>query len=338
MNAKRKPPNLRRCMLGAVFIALISVATSCLAGAGQLQKAEIEPFVAEVAKRFRVSPERARALMSEAKVLDKVLTAISRPAERMAWKDYRKIFLTRERIAAGADFLNENRRVLDRAESKYGVPGSIISAIIGVETFFGRIKGRHRVLDSLATLGFRYKRRAKFFRNELAHFIALTEEEGIDATSTLGSYAGAMGIPQFIPTSYRAYAVDFNGDKRRDLLNSVEDAVGSVGNYLARHGWGKGEPVAFSAGAPVQPVDHLVNKKLKPTRRLAEFIEAGLVVPAPMKPDQKAALYALRGAKGTEYWIGLKNFYVITRYNHSKLYALAVFQLSSAIADEATSQ
>ena len=335
MNVNRNPSNLRQCMLGAVFASLIVSAPWSYAGASQLKEAEIEPFVAEVTKRFAVPPDRVRTLMTQAKVLDKVLRAISRPAERMAWKDYRKIFLTRERVIAGAGFLDEHRDLLVRAEREYGVPATIITAIIGVETFFGRIKGRHRVLDSLATLGFRYERRAKFFRNELAHFIALSQEEGIDATHAVGSYAGAMGIPQFIPSSYRAYAVDFDGDGRRDLLTSVQDAVGSVGNYLARHGWRRGDPIVFNPQTPARSFSHLVNKKLKPVRPLAELTAAGLAVPADAKPDAKAALYAMKGAEGTEYWIGLKNFYVITRYNHSKLYALAVVQLAREIAAEA---
>lgn len=296
---------------------------------------ELRPFVNEVVKEHGLDPARVEAVLSEARILDRVIKAMSRPAERKPWKDYRKIFLTRERIDAGEKFYREHEAILRRAEEEYGVSRWTITAIIGVETFFGRIKGRHRVLDSLATLGFRHKRRGAFFKRELSSFLALSEKEGIDPLTQVGSYAGAMGIPQFIPTSYHAYAIDFDGDGRRDLIGNPEDAIGSVANYLARHGWRRGEPVAIRSSVPAGDFKPLVNKGLKMQQTAGKLSAAGLTIPAGTKSQAKAALHSFRGDKGQELWVTLRNFYAITRYNHSKLYALAVHQLAEEIAAQA---
>ena len=214
-------------------------------------------------KEHKYPYEKAVNVLKRATIVPDVIASMERPAESLTWRKYQKIFLTPSRIKRGVEFWKAHRATFKRAQKKFGVPPEIIIAIIGVESFYGRHMGKHRVIDSLATLGFRYPRRAKFFRRELAEFLVLSHEEGLDPLTVKGSYAGAMGMPQFIPSSYRAYAVDFDADKSRDLVASVGDTIGSVGNYLHRHGWGAGKPIAYKAAirgnAGVK-----ADKKLKP--------------------------------------------------------------------------
>ena len=240
----------------------------------------------------------------------------------------------------GAAFAREHRPVLERVRERFGVPPEIVAAIIGVETFYGRYTGRYRVIDALSTLAFFAPRRGEFFRRELEEYLLFLDEENRGAADLMGSYAGAIGIPQFIPSSYRAYAVDFDGDGRRDLSGSVVDAAGSVGSYLHRHGWRAGEPVAIPlAGAPPDAArtDALAGE-LRPKLAWRDLEEAGLrakdgTLPPPA-PDTPLALVRLDGTEGPEYWAGFRNFYVITRYNRSALYAMAVHQLAAGIRSE----
>ena len=292
---------------------------------------EIAPFAAELARAHGLEPATVHATLSQARVLDKVLKAISRPAEGKPWKDYRKIFMTEKRIADGAQYWRAHVDTLRSASDKYGVPARVMVAIIGVETLYGQRAGNIRVLDALATLGFRYPPRAEFFRRELGHFLILAKEERLDALGIEGSYAGAMGIGQFIPSSYRQYAVDFDGDGRRDLLGSHSDAIGSVASYLARHGWQRGQPVTVRASVSGDAIQAIIDKGVKPHQPLAALRQAGVAVNDDVSGSPNAALIDLDGAKGTEHWVIFQNFYSITRYNHSKLYAMAVHQLSQAI-------
>ena len=317
---------------------LIGLAVALLVAPAQAQtrldvEAEIKPFAAEVARVHGVDERRVRELLADAKILPKVLSAMSKPAEGKEWREYRPIFLTEKRIAAGVLFWKQNRDLLEAARKEYGVAEEVIVSIIGVETFYGERAGNIRVLDALATLGFRFPRRAKFFRRELGHYMVLSQSENLDVLSVKGSYAGAMGIPQFIPSSYREYAVDFDGDGRRDLINNVADAIGSVAAYFSRHGWVSGDPVTWPATVSADVPEHLLNKGLKPQRSVAEFVAVSIRVDAQVDAQRPAALIALNGAAGKEYWLGFKNFYVITRYNRSPLYAMAVHQLSQAIAE-----
>ena len=267
-----------------------------------------------------------------------VVARIRRPAESLPWHKYRKIFLNEGTIMNGARFRHEHAATLERMRDRYGVPPAIVAAIIGVETRYGAVKGANPVLDSLVTLVLQYPRRSDFFASELEHFLLLCREESLDPSALRGSYAGAMGIPQFISSSYRNYAVDFNGDGVRDLLHQVEDAIGSVGNYLGRHRWQAGQPVAARAridGAALGP-----GEGLEPQLRLADLYDAGLRLDAAAEiateadPALPAMLIELATEDGSEHWVGFGNFFVITRYNHSKLYAMAVHQLSRAIRDE----
>jgi membrane-bound lytic murein transglycosylase B len=235
-------------------------------------------------------------------------------------------------------FWQEHADTLKRAEETYGVPAEIIVAIIGVETRYGRIMGRYRVLDALATLGFDYPRRADFFRGQLIEFMQMTREESLEPESLVGSYAGAMGYGQFIPSSFRHYAVDFDGDGKRNIWSNKVDAIGSVANYFKEHGWQAGEPVRSNVvmNNPADPA--WLNAGLKPEVTLAEWEERGISTRRDLAPEQVATLMELTMEDGQHYWFGLHNFYVITRYNHSHLYAMAVYELSQAIREARESQ
>lgn len=273
-----------------------------------------------------------KTLFKNVKVRTKVLDAIKSPAERKKkWFEYRPIFLTEARINGGIAYWQEHQQVLQDAEEQYGVPAEIIVAIIGVETYYGRLTGKHPVFDSLVTLGFDYPKRSKFFLSELEHYLLLCREEGFDPTALLGSYAGAMGRGQFISSSYRRYAVDHNQDGKRDLWGSDEDAIGSVANYFHEHGWKTNNVVTSSAQYNGDPGRVDAANTLKPSFTYGELNAQGFVADMPVGLQEKLSLFVLDGDKGKEYWLGHHNFYVITRYNHSEMYAMAVFQLSQEI-------
>ena len=300
------------------------------------QRADVKDFIDEMVKEHGFDRADLTSKFARAKRLDSVLESIARPAEkRLSWKQYRPIFVTKKRSDRGKTFLQKHWKILERAEKEYGVPAEIIAAIIGVETYYGRQTGGHTVFDSLTTLGFDYPPRSKFFKSELKQFLLLSKEEDISVDDMTGSYAGAMGMPQFISSSYRRYAVDFDGDGKRDLWHSVPDVIGSVANYFSEHGWQKGESVTH----PVTVGDtSIVSKKnaLKPYTTIGQLKKQGvsldfLTEDQQLDTKQMVTLLKFEGKRGDEYWIGLKNFYVITRYNHSELYAMAVFQLSEKL-------
>ncbi len=326
----------RTLLIVACFAAwLLLGAGGCVTAANSdpVDPAEFRGFANDLAARHGLDAERIEALLrDQSQHQQEIIDAISSPAEALPWHRYRPIFLTRDRIEAGVAYWQQHADLLAAVEARYGVPPEIIVAIIGVETRYGRYRGRHRVIDALRTLAFAYPPRAAFFRSELEAFFLLAEEEGIDPTVPLGSYAGAMGVPQFISSSYRAYAVDFNDNGRRDLFSEPADAIGSVGNYFARHHWQAGAPIAVTAQVRGNDWQALQRDDLKPIDSVASLQAAG-VRPATALPDTaNARLLTLAGQNGQEHWVTLDNFYVITRYNHSPLYAMAVMQLADAIA------
>ncbi|WP_404417080.1 lytic murein transglycosylase B [Vreelandella aquamarina] len=273
-----------------------------------------------------------------------VLDAMDGAAERrLVWHEYRNIFLKEERIEQGADFMRLHLPTLERASQQFGVPAEIITAIIGVETYYGRFKGKHPVLDSLATLGFHHPTRGAFFRGELAAMLEIAFEQGVDPTELRGSYAGAMGYPQFIPTSYQAYAIDFDKDGIRDLWNNPVDAIGSVANYFAEHNWKAGEPIYQQAEGPQSPPDTIeFNQSSTPTLTLNDVMEVGITPQGQgaeafmSDPERRVVpLYLHISDVEQDYRLGGFNFYVIMRYNHSHLYAMAVTELAQAIAEKA---
>ena len=307
------------------------------AQAGYLERDDVQAFIDRAAEETGAPRGEIEQWLGTAEYQQSIIDAITRPAESKTWGEYRPIFLTDKRIGEGIAFAREHAAALAEIERTYGVPPEVIAAIVGVETFYGRITGGYRVIDALATLGFDYPRRASFFRGQLIEFIRLVDEEDIDVTRAEGSYAGAVGMPQFIPSSYRHYAVDGDGDGRRDLWESKADIFASVANYFVEHGWGHGEPVMFEVEVGDADVDDLLNtgRDLAPKTTLTELRERGVTIPddAPDVPgDFKVMLFTLTDGDEVGYHVGLNNFYVITRYNHSVLYATAVWQLAEAIS------
>ncbi|MEM1403666.1 MAG: lytic murein transglycosylase B [Pseudomonadota bacterium] len=272
-------------------------------------------------------------LLAAAEKQQSILDAISRPAEKSKpWFEYRNIFLTDRRETEGVEFFQEHRDTLSRAQAETGVPAEVIVAIIGVETYYGRIAGSYDVIDALSTLAFDYPRRSPFFTSELKNFLLLTREQGLDPLALKGSYAGAMGYGQFMPSSYRSYAVDFDEDGVADIWRNPVDAIGSVANYLARHGWKASEPVVSAAAISGETPDDAFDGGLKPKLTVGELVQLGVTPEQEIDLQAPATLMRFELADGYEYWMGLHNLYVITRYNHSAMYAMSVYQLSRRIA------
>ena len=296
-----------------------------------------DEFVKRAVSEYGLPEKEVRALLAKAEYKQSIIDAISRPAEGKPWHEYRPIFLTDRRIDEGIDFWKENRELIASVSKKFGVDEEIIVAIIGVETFYGRITGGYRTIDALVTLGFYYPKnlssdRSPFFSSELLHYMQLASEEGLPADEITGSYAGAMGMGQFMPSSYREYAVDFDGDGSRDLWRSTADVVGSVANYLHRHGWQPGQPVTYRAVASKEAAfDEISARNFTPTLSVAQWQEKGFRSSNELSPELPAAVLKLVDENRNTYWLTFKNFYVITRYNRSPRYAMAVYQLSQEI-------
>jgi membrane-bound lytic murein transglycosylase B len=296
-----------------------------------------DEFVKRAASEHGLQEDELRAMLAQAEYKQSIVDAISRPAEGKPWHQYRPIFLTDRRISEGVDFWKENRELIAAASEQFGVDEEIIVSIIGVETFYGRITGGYRTIDALVTLGFYYPQnlssdRSPFFSNELMHYFKLASEEGLPAAEITGSYAGAMGMGQFMPSSYREYAVDFDKDGSRDLWRSTADVVGSVANYLHRHGWQPGEPVTSRARASTGAAfNEISSRNYKPTLSVSEWQEKGFRSSDDLSPQLPAAVIKLVEKDRNSYWLVFKNFYVITRYNRSPRYAMAVYELSQEI-------
>jgi membrane-bound lytic murein transglycosylase B len=309
-------------------LGLVISSFSIQASPAELQKQFIDLMV----DKHQFSREVIETTLAKANKSEAILKSIAKPWEAKPWHQYYPIFLTEKRLTKGLAFWQTHQKTLARAEQEFGVPAEIIVAIIGVETFYGSYKGKHSVLDSLVTLGFHYPPRATFFRSELAQLFLLAKEENFDITELKGSYAGAMGWGQFISSSYRHYAVDFDGDGVRDLLNNPVDAIGSVANYFKKHHWKANAEIAFKAKVSGTQYPKLLSKSLKYTHQWSQLQNAGVSISAPDLSEHKSVkLFEFKQADNKEYWVGLSNFYVITRYNHSPLYAMAVFQFSQQL-------
>jgi len=294
---------------------------------------EVKAFVRDMVQRHGFVERELDFMFTRVKREDPVLQFIRPPDKPPSWQEFRELFLNDKRIAAGVEFRAANRALLERAEREYGVGQEYVLAIIGVETFYGRNMGRYRVVDALSTLAFDYPPRAAYFRSELEQYLLLARDLGFDVFSMRGSYAGAIGIPQFMPGSQRRYAVDFDGDGGIDLRRNAADAIGSVANFLKQHGWRPGAPVMFAAGVEGDAWRAYADGSLEERTPLGELRRAGVRFDAP------AALDATLGAlvelatpeRPSEYRVGLHNFYVLTRYNRSALYAAAVAELAAAL-------
>ncbi len=326
--------NIRLTITRLISFSCLLMLLPAPSHANYSQRQDVNEFIAEMQKEYGFDAKVLRNWMADVKQQTTALEAIARPAEGvLSWGDYRKIFITDTRINQGVQFWKENAELLNKAEQQYGVSAEFIVAIIGVETRYGRHAGNYPVLDALTTLGFDYPPRAAFFRKQLKHFLLMVREEKLNIRELTGSYAGAMGMPQFIPSSFRSYAVDFDGDGVRDFWHSSADPIGSVANYFKRHGWKNGEPVVSRVAVSDQ-AKSLGNREMKPHKSVAEFKKAGVTNLPQYSDKARATLLKLDGAEGDEYWLALNNFYVITRYNHSPMYAMAVYQLSQAIAEK----
>ncbi len=325
--------SIRKLLLNTMIL-LLGGLTPVISTAGDFtHNTRTQAFIDEMAKKHGFDRAELKSLFDEAKKREDILEAIARPAEKTRpWHEYRQIFLTPDRIRGGAKFWRKHAAVLERAAKELQVDPAVVVAIIGVETRYGEHTGGYRVLDALSTLAFAYPPRSKFFRSELEQFLILAQEEKVDLRTAKGSYAGAMGYGQFIPSSYRNYAIDFDEDGRRDLWGNIDDIIGSVANYFHRHGWQPGEPVASRVTQGNVPAS-LVSDDSKPDKTAGELAALGIRTTPPLSTHQPVAVLELQQRTGSEYWLTSKNFYVITRYNRSPLYAMSVYQLSEAIRD-----
>ncbi len=291
----------------------------------------INQFIRYMVQKHTFKQTELEELFQKVKLHPSILEAIARPAEGKAWFDYRPIFVTTSRIKGGIKFWKQYNAVLDKANTTYGVPQEIIVSIIGVETRYGRHTGRYPIIDSLSTLAFAYPPRSKFFKSELEQYLLMTREERLDPLALKGSYAGAMGMPQFISSSFRRYAVDFDKSGQRNLWESPTDAIGSVANYFKKHRWRTGEPIATKVQVHGERYRLLLSKGIKPDKTQQQLLDNGVVLPNGLQPQLKGKLLSFETKSGPEYWVVWHNFYVISRYNHSALYSMAVLQLSEKI-------
>ncbi len=305
-------------------------------------RADVRAFIDTMVQEHGFVRRELEAIFRKAVRQPDIIRAMTPPPEApvRSWQAYRAFFVNPQRIEAGLRFGARNADILRRAEERYGVPAEIILAIIGVETSYGRNMGRYRILDALTTLAFDYPRRAEYFRSELQHFLIFARDGNIDVLGLRGSYAGAFGMPQFMPGSYRRYAVDFDGDGRTDLIASTPDAIGSVGNFLKEHGWEAGRPIAFTVSPPAATAAPdswraLLDAGIKPSLPLARLLAAGVQLPsalASLPPDTLACVVDLETpGQPPVAWAGLQNFYVLTRYNRSSFYAIAILELAEAL-------
>jgi membrane-bound lytic murein transglycosylase B len=304
-------------------------------GAGfDLTRPEIRHFAAEIAKRDAVTRRGILKLLAKAQPQPKIIEMMNRPAERvLEWWEYRQIFVTEKRVSEGVQFWLEHRASLERVAAERGVPPEYLVAILGCETFYGRNTGRDRVLDALATLAFDYPPRAEYFRGELEQFILLTREEHIDPLTVKGSYSGAMGAPQFMPSAYRHYAIDASNNHRRDLWNDWDDVLASIANYLRENGWEPNAPVILEARLDPEPSFHLEGRSLDLNTTLDALNAQGVRVDAELPGSTPAVLVSAEEKDGPAYRVGFNNFHVITRYNRSARYAMAVNDLARSIAE-----
>jgi membrane-bound lytic murein transglycosylase B len=317
-----------------VFAWLLLASMLLATGSASAEVAETDSFkqfIHNMVKQQHFNESELRQLFKAVQIQQPILDAMSKPAEGKPWFQYREIFMTEARIAGGVQFWKDNEAALKAVESQYGVPAEIIIAIIGVETKYGAYTGKYRVIDALSTLGFAYPPRSEFFLKELEQFLILAREEHIDPLQPMGSYAGAMGLPQFMPSSFRGYAKDFDMDGKRNIWTKSADAIASVANYFVRNQWRPGGPVAFPVTARGEAYRQALSKGVKPDVGVGELRRLGVDVPAQLAANETVKLLTYQQQVGEDLWVGLHNFYVITRYNHSPLYAMAVYQLSQAI-------
>lgn len=325
----------RSLLIASIAVALVPARADSTAARDHfdLTRPEIEAFIDDVARRHDLKRADVKMLLAKARPQPRIIELISKPPERVIeWWEYRQRFLTEDRIALGVQLWQEQREALERIATERGVPPEYILAIIGVETKYGRITGGFRVLDALTTLAFDYPPRSAFFRKELEEFVLLSREESLDPLKTMGSYAGAMGNAQFMPSSYRRYAVDAQDDKRRDLWTDWADVFASIANYFREHGWQTGAPVLAEVKLGPDPTFTIDTSNLKLNETIDSLALQGVQTLSDAPGDTPVILISAEQQDGPAYRVGFRNFEVITRYNRSVRYAMAVHDLAQAIA------
>jgi membrane-bound lytic murein transglycosylase B len=322
-------PFIMRCVL-TLFLAVSGAISLAHADATFVARPDVQAFIERMITKHHFDKKTLTALFEEIKIRPQVIRHINKPLEKEPWRLYQMLFVNEWRIKHGVDFWNKYAAELDRAEKTFGVPASIIVATIGIETRYGQKTGEYRVIDSLSNIAFSDSKRANFFKKELEEFLLLTKEEKLDPLKIMGSYAGAIGQPQFMPSSYRYYAVNFSGSGKTDLMNDEVDVIGSIANYYKKHGWSIDEPIAVQAVIIGDRYNYLLRyNKPNQSYKFSELVRYGIIPKVNVPHDNlKVKIVALDNRYSQEYWLGFHNFDVIKRYNQSDLYAMAVYQLS----------
>ncbi|MDI9817576.1 MULTISPECIES: lytic murein transglycosylase B [unclassified Legionella] len=325
--------------IATLCFALITLFVCSIAQADKAfsQRKDVQQFIEKMVKEHQFDRKELVQIMDEVKLQPQIIESMDKPYEKKSWDVYKQLFLTSDRVQGGIEFWKSNQETLKKAEKKYGVPAHIIVAIIGVETLYGKRQGNYRVIDALSTLAFNYPKRAEFFTKELKEYLLLCREHKVPATQYMGSYAGAIGMPQFMPSSYRYYAADFAGNAKKDLVNDNEAVIASVANYFRKHGWATNEGIAQPARVEGNHYKNINTAYKSATYQWQQLKAAGIKpLTASIHAPSKIGLIELNTQDGQEYWLAYPNFYVITRYNSSPQYAMAVYLLSQQLKSQWT--
>lgn len=320
------------------FTFLFSFSLSAYSDTAFTQRKDVQMFIKKMVQENHFNAKQLTSIMNQVHIQPQIIESMERPYEKKSWDVYQNLFLTPARLKGGLTFWAANQKTLEKVHKRYGVPPELIIAILGVETLYGEKQGEYRVLDALATLAFNYPKRAPFFTYELKEYLLLCREHKVPATYYKGSYAGAMGKPQFMPSNYRIFAIDYNNKGYRDLIRSNDDSIASIANYLHRHGWKASEGVAQSARlAQGRTPQHIKINPRKANYTYKQLVNAGIKpTTAAYNHPARAGLIELETDAGKEYWLAYPNFFVITRYNSSPQYALAVYLLSQQLKQQWT--
>lgn len=321
----------RLALFCLTFLALLTHGLSH-ADRAFTQRQDVQKFINSMVKQYHFNRQELMAVMNEVQLQPQIIESMEKPYEKKTWDVYKQLFLTPQRLQGGLEFWKANQATLAKAEKQYGVPAHIIVAIIGVETLYGKNQGNYRVIDALSTLAFNYPKRSRFFTKELSEFLLLCREHRVKPTQYMGSYAGAMGKPQFMPSSYRNFAADFTNNPRKDLMNDDQAVIASIANYFHKHGWKNNQGIAQPAQVKGYGIKRINTNYRSAAYSMRQLAAAGVKpLTAALNQPQKVGLIELTTQTGREYWLAYPNFYVITRYNSSPQYALAVYLLSQQL-------
>lgn len=324
-----------RRILWLGFTVVFFLSFSAYSDTAFTQRKDVQAFIKSMVKEHHFNAKELTAIMNQVQIQPQIIESMEKPYEKRNWDVYKDLFMTPQRLKGGLDYWAANQKTLEKAQKRFGVPPEIIIAILGVETLYGERQGDNRVLDSLATLAFNYPKRSPYFTKELKEYLLLCREHGVSPTQYKGSYAGAMGKPQFMPSSYRYYAVDFNNKGKRDLISDNADSIGSIANYFHKHGWKNNEGIAQNAKLSGWRFKRIQTNPKTANYHYSQLAAAGVrPVTASQNHPARAGLIELVTSNGKEYWLAYPNFFVITRYNSSPQYALVVYLLSQQLKQE----